>query len=159
MLVAPTPNDGDDDETSLSLTPSLSLLLPGGLNLDESRSDTREPPSCEEDELIRGLSSLVPSLPERRLAGDEEVRVCVTGLVILNEDDANVEGEVTSDTVLPLDVFIVTRVDDLETPPGSLMVVVVVVDGFWSNRENTEDTVFSLCGSMRPTYLIQKHTN
>ena len=50
-------------------------------------------------------------------------------------------GEVTSETVLGLDVSTVTLVAGLEIPPGNLMFVVVVVDGFWwSSRENTEDT-------------------
>ena len=144
MLAAPA--DEDDEDTSFSRTPSLSLVL---VNLDEGRSDSRVLllPSCTvEDELIREELSLTLSLPERRPEEEEEEEeeeggflVCGMGLVILKDDEAEVDGEMTSDTiVLSLEVPRLTRVDGFAVPTGSRMFV--VVDGFWSSRENTEDT-------------------
>ena len=135
---------GDEDETSFSLIPSLSLVLGAGRSLDGILSDASVPlpPSCtKEDELIRELSSLRPSLPERRLVVmvvEEGVLVLVAGFVILKDEVAEVEGELMSDIiVLSIDVSKATRVEGLETPPGRR--IFVVVEGFWSSREKTDD--------------------
>lgn len=100
-----------------------------------------------DDELIRELLSLMCSLPERRPEEDEDEEgflACETvGLEILKEDEPELEEDFISDIVLCLDVSTVTRVDGFEILPGSR--ILVVVDGFWSSREKTEDTdTFSL---------------
>lgn len=87
------------------------------------------------------------SRPESRPEEDEEeegLLACkAVGLVILKEDEAEAEGDLTSDRVLCLEVSRVTRVDGFETLPGRR--TLVVVDGFWSSREKTEETdTFSL---------------
>ena len=88
----PPPANDVDDDTSFSLTPSLSLLRAVAPNLEVSRSETRVlPPICRDDEddvILEPSSFLMPSLPERRLAEVEVVRIGATGLVILKEGDA-----------------------------------------------------------------------
>ena len=85
-----------------------------------------------EDELIRELLSLMRSLPERRPEDDDEeegfLASEIVGLETLKQDEAELEGDLTPDMVLCLDVSTVTRVDGFEIPPGSR--ILVVVDGF-----------------------------
>lgn len=150
--VLPPPNDVEDD-TSFSLTPSLSLLRAGAPNFDASRSETRVPPLIcrddegEDDEILEPSSFFPPSLPTKaevvlrlKLLGTDLAVILKEPAVEEEEDER--KGEVTSETVLGFDVSTVTLVAGLETPPGSLMFVVVVVAvelGFWwSRRENTE---------------------
>lgn len=129
--------DEDDELTSFSLTPSLSLVLVGAPSLVASLSEAMVPRRTV-DELIRELTSLPPNLPERRLKDEEEEEGALAlamGLVILREGDG---GERTPATVLSFEVSTATRVDLLEAPPGS-RISAVVVEGFWSSRENTDE--------------------
>ena len=129
-------DDDDDELTSFSLTPSLSLVLVGAPSLVASLSEAMVPRRTV-DELIRELTSLPPNLPERRLKEEEEegALALAMGLVILREGDG---GERTPATVRSFEVSTATRVDLLEAPPGS-RISAVVVDGFWSSRENTDE--------------------
>ena len=140
------PTDDDEDETSFSLTPSLSLVLGAGRSLEGILSDAsvpRPPSFSSEEEVILKVSSLRPSLPLRRLVvtvTEEGALVLAAGLVILKDVEgvATEEGGLMSDMiVLFLEISNATRAEGLDTPPGRRMVV--VVDGFWSSLENTDD--------------------